>query len=341
MKNFLSLVVTGPKTHGFQEAVQQPLPADHVRVQVAAVAFCGTDFKLLEGRLHDAHYPVVPGHEWSGFVLESPTDPQLVGKLVVASIYVPCGDCKWCHLDQSQHCVRLNEYGFTLPGGCAEEIVVPRCNVRVVPEGISPSAACLFEPLTVAIHAIDLAPPLKERIVVVLGAGAVGLLLLQLIRSAGGECMVVDPLADRRELANILGAYATYSAVSELSERSADVVFDATGSPGAFGEALHLLRPTGTCLLVGYSGDAEFRFAPSILMLKEITVRGVLSGYGTLDRAIEAVASGAVRLDPLIATPIRIEDYPTLLITGISLPPRQPMLLPSMQVDTTEQGKIT
>ncbi len=123
---------------------------------------------------------------------------------------------------------------------------------------------------------------------------------------------------------------ATYSTASEIPERSADVAFDATGSPTSFGEALRLLRPCGTCILVGYSGDAECCFAPSILMLKEVTVRGVLSGYGTLDRAIEAVSSGAVRLEPLVAAPIRIEDYLTLLSAGIELAPRQPIILPSV-----------
>lgn len=338
MKKFFSLVVTGPEIHGFQETARQPLPDDHVRVQVAAVAFCGTDFKLLGGRLHDAKYPVVPGHEWSGFVVDAPSAPELVGKLVVASIYSPCGICEWCHAGECQHCVRLDEYGFTLPGGCAEEIVVPKRNVRLVPDGVSFSAACLFEPLTVAIHAIDRAPDLMGRTVVVLGAGAVGLLLLQLVRRAGGECAVVEPLASRRELASSLGACATYSTASEMPERSADVTFDATGSPISFGEALRLLKPCGTCLLVGYSGDAECSFAPSILMLKEVTVRGVLSGYGTLDRAIDAVASGAVRLEPLVATPIRIEDYSTLLSPGIERAPRQPMILPSVRAQTTAQG---
>ena len=326
MTSFQSLVVTGPNEHGFQQTARQPLASDHVRVQVAAVAFCGTDFKLLRGDLHDARYPVTPGHEWSGHVIEAPGEPGLVGTLVVASIYVPCGDCEWCRVDQSQHCVALDEHGFTLPGACADEVVVPRSNVRAVPDDVDAAAACLFEPLTVAVHAIDQAPRLAGRRVVVLGAGALGLLLVQLIRGAGGACTVVEPLACRRELAAELGAQATASAASELPDCSAEVAFDATGSPVSFSEGLQLLKPTGTFLVVGYSGDASCEFAPSRLMLKEATVRGVLSGFGTLDRALDAVASGVVRLDPLIAPPIRMTDYPTLLTAPQDPAPRQPMV---------------
>jgi len=170
---------------------------------------------------------------------------------------------------------------------------------------------------------------LRDRQVAVLGAGALGLLLLQLVRAAGGECTVVEPAKSRRELAVSLGANTVVSDASELSERSAEVVFDATGSPLSFTQGLRLLLPRCTLVLVGYSGDAQCQFAPSSLMLKEITVRGVLSGFGTLDRAVEAVASGVVRLDPLIGPAIRIEDYSTLLAATTDRPPRQPMLLPS------------
>jgi L-idonate 5-dehydrogenase len=322
---FGSLVVTGPGQHVFVRTRRGALPADHVRVRVSAVAFCGTDFKLLRGELHDASYPVVPGHEWSGHVIEAESDPGLVGAHVVASIYEPCGECRWCASEEAQHCVALDEHGFTLPGGCAEEIVVPRRNVRLVPPGVGPTEACLFEPLTVAIHAIDRTPDLADCNVVVFGAGAVGLLLLQLVRAGGGHCTVVEPSVGRRALADELGAIATVASAALLPASAFEVVLDATGSPGSFIEGISLLEPLGTLVLVGYSGDSSQMFAPSSLMLKELTVHGVLSGVGTLDRAIDLVAAGVVRLDLLVAAPMPIVDYAELLGGGPALAPRQPM----------------
>ena len=321
---FQSLVVTGRGHHGFVRGDRQPLPKSHARVRVSAVAFCGTDFKLLRGEMHDAQYPVTPGHEWSGTVTECVAAPELVGAHVVASIYEPCGKCRWCAADLAQHCGSLYEHGFTLPGACAEEIVVPTRNLRPVPPGISPAEACLFEPLTVAVHAMDRTPDPEGAEVVVFGAGAVGLLMLQLVQAAGGRCTVVEPSAARRGLAEELAAAVTVTDAAHLPERAFDIAVDVTGSPDSFPQAISALQPLGTLVLVGYSGAASHQFAPSSLMLKELTVRGVLSGVGTLDRAIELVATGVVRLDRLVDETMPIEDYARLL-EGAPTSPRQPM----------------
>lgn len=321
---FQSLVVTGPGRHGFVRGHREPLPAGHARVQVSAVALCGTDFKLLRGEMHDAHYPVTPGHEWSGTVIECEENPGLVGAQVVAAIYEPCGECRWCAADLAQHCVALGEHGFTLPGACAEEIVVPVRNLRPVPQGVSPSEACLFEPLTVAVHAMDRTPHPEGTEVVVFGAGAVGLLILQLLHAAGGRCIVVEPSEVRRTLADELAAAATVADATLLPESAFDIAVDATGSPESFQHAISVLQPMGTLVLVGYSGAASHQFAPSSLMLKELTVRGVLSGVGTLDRAIQLVATGVVRLNLLVSETMPIADYARLL-EAAPTSPRQPM----------------
>lgn len=321
----LSLVVTGPSQHRLQAMPRPLLPIGHVRLRIAAVALCGTDFRLLRGELHDARYPVIPGHEWSAHVVESP-DAELIGKLVVGSGYVPCERCEQCQAGACQHCTALDEYGFTLPGACAQEFILPQRNVRLVPDGVDAESACLFEPLTVAIHAIDMAPVIAGRRVVVVGAGAVGLLIMQLANAAGGICTVVEPLPGRAALATGLGANEVSPDASALDERSADIVIDASGAPDAFEAGLRLLAPGGAYVLVGYSGTAECRFMLSTLMLKEITVQGVLSGYGTLDRAIDAVAAGIVRLSPLIGPSMPLADYATLLQAPPDRAPRQPLI---------------
>jgi L-idonate 5-dehydrogenase len=323
-----SLVVTGAGQHGFVSRPRPPLPAGHARVRVSAVAFCGTDFKLLRGELHDAKYPVTPGHEWSGTVIECEADSKLVGADVVAAIYEPCGECRWCAADLGQHCVALEEHGFTMPGACAEEIVVPAANLRRVPPGVTPAQACLFEPLTVAVHALDRTPDPAGAEVVVFGAGAVGLLVLQLLQAAGATCTVVEPSEERRALAVGLAASAAVPDAALLAERAFDIAVDATGSPDSFQQAIAALRPMGTLVLVGYSGAASHQFAPSSLMLKELTVRGVLSGVGTLDRAIEHVSSGVVSLEGLVGEAMPIDDYARLL-DGPPTSPRQPMVFPA------------
>ncbi|SDD38204.1 zinc-dependent alcohol dehydrogenase [Actinokineospora iranica] len=309
----LAVVVTGPGEHSL-ERVPRPSPEpDEALVAVSHVALCGTDLRLLRGTLHDAEYPVIPGHEWAGVVLAAPSRPDLVGQAVVGHNFKSCGACGWCERGAANLCPTLDEVGFTLPGAFAEAFCLPVQNLRPLPAGLSGAEGCLLEPLCVAIHAAERAGEVTGRTVGVIGAGTVGLLVAQLAVAGGATSVTVaDPAAQRRGIAAELGL----GAVADLTvwhDDPREVVVDATGVAGVFPAGLVATAQGGRYVLVGYSGEDSTPFEPSLVMLRELTVVGSLSGVGRLDRALEVVADGSVRLGPLLSDALPLADYRAVL----------------------------
>jgi 2-desacetyl-2-hydroxyethyl bacteriochlorophyllide A dehydrogenase len=312
-REMTALVVTGPGRHGL-ERIPVPVPGPgEALVEVSHVAICGTDLKLLRGQLHDADYPVIPGHEWAGRVVTAPSRPELVGRTVVGDGITPCGSCENCGYDRPNLCTSLDEVGFTRPGAFASAFCIPAANLRPLPETLSGAEGCLLEPLCVALHAIERAPEVTGRSVGVLGGGTIGLLVGQLAVHSGAKSVTIaEPLDPRRDLAAELGL-TTVPALTGWSGAPPEIVFDATGSAAVFPEGVAATRPGGAYVLVGYSGDATTAFQPSAIMLSEIAIYGVLSGYAQLDRAIDLVLRGAVRLAPLVGETLPMTDYRTVL----------------------------
>jgi len=330
----LALVVRGPAVH---ELERIPLPSPEpgqALVAVTHVALCGTDLRLLRGMLHDAEYPVIPGHEWAGEVLAAPSRPELVGQAVVGHNFLPCGRCAWCERGSQNLCLSLDEVGFSLPGAFAEAFCLPAENLRPLPAGLSGAEGCLLEPLCVALHAVERAADLTGRTVGVIGAGAVGLLVAQLAVAGGAAAVaVIDPAAHRRSIAAELGLGA-HPELAVWHDDPREVVFDATGVAAVFPSGLLATRQGGTYVLVGYSGEDTTPVQPSVVMLRELTVVGSLSGYGLLDRALAAVTSGAVRLRPLLSDPLPLTEYRAVLDAPADAAPLRSMFV-------HEAGRLT
>ncbi|MFJ8228464.1 zinc-binding dehydrogenase [Streptomyces sp. NPDC094448] len=311
--DMLALVVRGPLAHGL-ERIPRPVPGPgEALVAVTHVAVCGTDLRLLRGTLHDADYPVIPGHEWAGRVLSAPDRPELVGRAVVGDGITPCRKCERCAEGAFNLCQDLDEVGFTRPGAFAEAFTIPAANLRLLPDALSGAEGCLLEPLCVALHAVERGPGLSGRSVGVIGAGTIGLLIGQLARAAGARSVTVaEPEVRRRRLAAELGLEPVPS-LAELESALPEVVFDATGVASVFPDGLRATRPGGDYVLVGYSGEEATRFEPSTVMLREVTVHGVLSGYDQLDKALELVLDGTVRLGPLLDENLPMSEYRSVL----------------------------
>jgi 2-desacetyl-2-hydroxyethyl bacteriochlorophyllide A dehydrogenase len=320
--SMLALVVRGPAQHAL-ERVSRPVPGPgEALVAVTHVAVCGTDIRLLRGTLHDADYPVIPGHEWAGRVLAASGRPDLVGVAVVGDGMSPCRRCQPCSDGAYNLCLALDEVGFTRPGAFAEALCLPAGNLRPLPDSLSGPEGCLLEPLCVALHAVERGPDAAGRTVGVIGAGAVGLLVAQLAVADGAKVVtMVEPAEGRRGIAAGLGI-DSYPALAGWQADPPEIVFDATGVASVFPDGLTATRPGGSYVLVGYSGEETTTVQPAAVMLRELTVYGVLSGYGQLDKALEMVTSGAVRLSPLLSEPLPLAQYRTVLDAGTAPPLR-------------------
>ena len=311
-EDMLALVVRGPREHAL-ERIPRPVPGpDDALVAVTHVAVCGTDYRLLRGTLHDADYPVIPGHEWAGRVVEAPSRPELVGQAVVGDGLTPCGRCEPCSRGAYNLCTDLDEIGFTRPGAFAEAFVLPAANLIALPPSLSGPEGCLLEPLCIALHALERGPDVAGKAVGIIGGGTIGLLIGQLAAAGGAaRVSVAEPSQRRRVVAAELGL-AAVPALSDWDEEP-EIVYDATGVAAVFPEGLQATRTGGAYVLVGYSGEESTVMAPSTVMLRELTVYGVLSGHRQLEAAVEMALNGAVCLGPLLGEPLALEDYRTML----------------------------
>jgi 2-desacetyl-2-hydroxyethyl bacteriochlorophyllide A dehydrogenase len=241
--------------------VQAPTPAkDEVVVRVDAAGICASDVDGVISRSPRRTPPLIMGHELTGEVVESggPAGAELVGHRVVVNPQVTCGDCLWCRSGQENVCGRRNLIGGTRPGGFAELVAVPvRCIHRVTGDG-APEVVVFAEPLATCLHALSLVTDRFTETAVVLGAGTIGTLAAQLLRTSGARRVVVsEPVAARhdsiRRFADVVVTPdELHAAVLELTGGvGADLSLDAVGTAGTRPDSLRVLRPGGSALWLG------------------------------------------------------------------------------------------
>ena len=314
-----AVVVRGPHQMALERRPRPTPGPEQVLVRVRYSACCATDFDLIDGTMPDqARYPIVLGHEWSGEVVEAPAAFQaLVGQPVVADNLVTCGQCAACLAGRPNLCARMDELGFSLDGAHAGYLVTLARSVRVLPRGVSLRAAALTEPLGVALYGTQRARVGPGDRVLVLGAGPIGLLALQVSRAAGArEVWQADPRPERRALAERLGATGTLDVSHEdLTAALAragvvpDVVLECSGSPAAFQGAIRTVRPGGRVGVLGYYSDERVEIRPSDIMMRDLEVIGAVCPTGTWDAAIELLATGRVDTEALVTHVLPLERF--------------------------------
>jgi len=302
------------------ERVPRPTPGDgEVLLAVRAVSLCGSDrHYYLEGGIgsSDLRGPIIPGHEFAAEVADEGARAHGLepGSLVAVDPAQPCGRCEWCIHGHANLCpyVRFAGSPPDQQGALAEYAVASPERLFPLPPEISPAQGALLEPLGVAIHALDLARVHAMDTVLVLGAGAIGLLMVQVAFLEGaGEVYVVDPVEQRTAVAQQLGATATADTPGPVAEwtrgRGVDVVLEAADSEEAPTAAVETARIGGRVILAGIPSTDRVVLRAATLRRKGLTLKAVRRMKHTYPRAIRMVCSGRVRLSPLITHTFPLE----------------------------------
>lgn len=309
------LVVTGPNEMSIKEIPYPKLQKDTAIVQVDYTLMCSSDVKLLNGDYHGLKYPHTPGHEFSGTVVES-YHKENVGKRVVVDTLMPCKQCEFCRRGQTNLCEHLAEIGDNRPGSFAEYVLVREENMYEIPENTTTKAASLIEPLAVALNAIDRANIRGHESVTVLGAGVIGLLIINTLKHNKIPFIRAIEMVDYRlKLAKQMGADETIlvnekniNSVLENTQQT-DIVFDATGNPEGFNHAITIVKPAGTISYVSYPGEVKTLIKPSQITLKALNIFGVLSPFATWNEAIALFRDGAIKTNLLITHETKLENF--------------------------------
>ncbi len=344
-----ALALTAPRRLELLDVASPALGPHDVRIAPAAVGVCGTDFHIWSGESNfhfDAQGRAIPfeqspqilGHEITGTVVE-------VGKAVRdvergARVVVDQGrncrserrepPCEYCASGHSHQCEHYTEHGITgLPGGFADELVVPAVNVLPIAGDVPFATAAMTEPLACVLHCVDMGERAhtryafagsgpRVRTAVVLGAGPAGLLFVQVLRSVlafAGAIVVCDPSAEKRALAQALGATAVppselFAAVMQVSGgRGSEYLVEASGAGHVFALIPRLLRKQATVLLYGVGhGDAGLSLL-NPLQWRELTLITSVGASGGFDadgrpsvyrRALALLADGSVQVERLL-----------------------------------------
>ena len=301
-----------------------PLPGpDDLVVAPAAVGICGTDLHMVEGNYATARYPVVPGHEFAGTVVQVGADVAGIspGDLVGVDPNVHCGVCRWCLRKAYNLCLRLEPVGVTRHGACAERVVVPARVAYRLPPGIDATTGALIEPLACVLHALDRAPTLKDKDVLVYGAGSIGLLMCAVAKQRGaGRIQVVEPHQVRREAALRLGADQAAASSTALDlDDGAEVVIEASGHAAAVSDALDRVAVRGTLVQMGVTApETAVALHPFEVFEKELTILGSNSLADCYPTAVEQISGLAAVIRPLVTHTLPLTSYAEALTLAAS-----------------------
>ncbi len=306
-----------------------PRVADgHSLVEVSAVGLCGSDLHWYdEGGIGDATIttPLVGGHEMAGVVRGG----RLDGRRVAVDPSVPCLRCDLCRRGHHNLCRDVVFAGHsTCDGGLQQLLSWPTELLHPLPEAMTAVEGAMLEPLGVAIHAVDLGHVPLASTAAVIGAGPIGLCLLQLLRVAGAvDVLVTDPLAHRREAATRLGAGLvldpdddTYGARLQAFTGGAgvDVAFEVAGTDAAIAAAVDVVRPGGRVVLAGIPSSDLSSFPAATARRKGLTFVMVRRMKDVYPRAIELVSSRRVDVASVVSHRFALAQVEEAFVTAVA-----------------------
>ncbi|KUI28412.1 zinc-binding dehydrogenase [Mycobacterium sp. GA-2829] len=292
-----------------------PPPAGWSALAVTSVGICGSDLHwFTDGGIGEnrIEHPVVPGHEFAAVALSGPH----AGRRVAVDPAIACRSCEMCRVGHHNLCpaVRFAGHG-DLDGALRERLVWPDHLLHPLPDDVSDDAGALLEPLGVALHATRVGHVRPGSDVLVVGAGPIGVLALQVARRSGARrVFVTEPLEHRRDTALRNGADQVWSpddAVAAVAEetggRGVDVVLELAGTDAAIATAVAAIRPGGRIALGGIPSQDTSAFPAAPARRKGLTFAMVRRMNDTYPRAIELATSG-IDLDALISERHPLEE---------------------------------
>ncbi|MDT2005825.1 alcohol dehydrogenase catalytic domain-containing protein [Rhodococcus opacus] len=299
-------LITGPGTVELQE-VREPEPEGRgVTVAIDLCGVCVAEVKAFHTGA--GHGPELCGHEWTGLIVAVGSGVSSVtrGQRVVVGVPDPCGACASCTAGRPELCsfvmtvARGRDAGAAPHGGFSTLVTVPEYRVVPAPSGLTAEEAALVEPSAIAWHAVRRAGIAAGDRVEVLGAGPIGLLVLQFAKVAGASFVAVaERNPARRELAKKLGADEVRAeGGADVGEIEPDVVFECTGASELLQSAVGRARQGGKIIVVGDAVSAEVQ--PRLWLAKEATVIAA-AGYTRAEiiEAMSLIAVGRVEVTPL------------------------------------------
>jgi len=328
----ISYVIEQPNVIKPAETTHPEPGAEEVVVKVKHIGLCGSDIHLFNGTYAGPHlYPVMFGHEWSGIIesVGKKVEGLKPGDKVTGDCSYFCGECEYCQEDKNV-CRSIEKYGITRDGASSEYILRDQKYIYRAPDDIDLSLLSMTEPLTISKHLLAKMEPcigdLKDKKVLVFGAGAVGLGAIAILVH-DYRCKNVDILEisqKRIDVALKLGAHLPEKKNLEVRESGSgygylydavyDLVLDTTGRESTFQQAFHLVRPLGAIGCIGMMSQATI--PQKLIVLKALKVFGGIGGTGSFPAVIEFIHTHPEVVHKLISHQLSIDEAAHALELG-------------------------
>jgi L-gulonate 5-dehydrogenase len=316
-----------------KEELPTPVPGPgQALVRIDHVTLCGTDLHIWEDD-YTTELPLIQGHELAGTVTQVVPGPDGApaldeGVRVAIDPLDTCGECQACRRGRGNVCPQLTVLGCYGDGGFAEYVVVPVERLHPVPDGLPSELAAVAEPIAISLEAVTRGRATGDDVVLVLGAGPIGLLATLALHDVGATVVTADTLPNRLELARRFGADHTLlidpaqdfpaetlaGYIGGQAPDGPDLVIEATGVPSSLTNAIRAVAPAGRVVQVGIS-TRPTNFPLNLVPFKEVDIMGSRNSQGLIPQALELIGRHQDTVRSLLTHRFAVEDLDTAFAT--------------------------
>ena len=310
-----ALIFDEPKKPLVTQVQSPQIDENEVLIQSRRVGICHSDYELLAGQyIIPISYPVIPGHEWVGVVVEAGKNVKGLkpGDRVVGE----------CVINTPE---RIHHFGFSMDGANREYFAARPEWLHKLPDAVDDAKGALIEPFTCGYYAVlRNGGTNASETVVISGGGTIGLVSAAAAIGMGARVIVVDPVPLRRDIAMRLGADATVDpsagdpveAVKEITKGGADLVIEAAGHASSLANVFEYARSEGRVSMVGINIGQKFPVELGKIQIKNLTVRGCIGSPGVWPSAIRFLERTGIDLSPIQTHSFALDDALTALELG-------------------------
>ena len=324
-----AMVYYGNQDIRFENIPEPKLKQSELKIKVEYCGICATDIEEYQygpnfishekpNNLTGKQLPLVTGHEITGTVVETfnGQNPEIIGQKVVLFGTITCEKCAYCKSKMTNQCPDMATVGFCQNGGFAEYLSWPIKNTLPIPKNLNSEIAAFTEPTSVAHHAVMKSNPKPNDIISVIGAGTIGIIIIQILKSMNLKVISIDKDKNKLNLAKKMGADWALESNNEISKKikeitnykGCDIAIDCAGAPSTPKLCVETVKTSGKVILVAiYGKDFDFDF--NSIVSREIEIVGSL-GYNKIDveSAIELLSSNSVKVEEMISEIIQLEQ---------------------------------
>lgn len=318
------------KSPGLVEVIEKDFPLcgeEELLIKVESCGVCGTDFHIYHGTA-PAKRNTILGHEFSGIVVEKGNEcgDFSIGDKAAIDPNIYCGRCPYCREGKVQFCVNHKALGVTQDGGFAEFVLVPVQQAYKIPQNFPLDIASFAEPLSCCVRGIDRAKIKPGENVIIIGGGAIGLMMLQLARISGAaKLILLEPDKHRRELAIKLGADFVFvpgsenlfETIKDITNGGADTVIECVGKTEAVELGIQLTKRGGKVVVFGLAPvNSKIELNLQEAFRNELSIKTSFLNPYTFERAVKLLVNKKIDVEKFTVTKVNLDNLINVFVKG-------------------------